>query len=123
MKRHHFWGSSFLAAAAFGALLGLLFPFGALGLETSAERNQVWLLTLWTSGVMAICFGASGLLIAITPIGFKDVVEAGSVVGAIEARRAERQTDSPFYNFAGWTVATGLFLILIYFVVWIVTGR
>lgn len=122
MKRHQFWGSALLAALAFGAFLGLAFPFAVLGLETAAERHQTWLLTLWTSGVMAICFGASGLLTAITPVGFKDVVDAGSVLGALELRRSERQSGSPFYNFAGWTVATGAFLILFYFVVWLVTG-
>jgi hypothetical protein len=125
MKPLRFWGTAALAAVTFGLAIAFLFPFGALGIEALAERRHAWLLTVWTSGVLAICFGATGLLTAITPISFRDVVEAGSVTAAIEAHRTARREHSaiPFYNFAGWTVSTGLCLLLLYFAGWLVLGR
>lgn len=121
-----FWISSILAAVAFAALVGVLFPYEAIGLETPADRERAWLLTTWTSGVMAICFGAAGLLSNLSPLGFRDVHDVGSVTAALEARREEiRRTRASgiLYNFAGWTVCTGVWLVLVYFAGWIVMGR
>jgi hypothetical protein len=125
MKPLRFWGTAGLAAVGLGVAVALLFPFGPLGIETLAERQRAWLLTVWTSGVMAICFGATGLLATVSPITFRDVAEAGSVVAAIEARRSARQGQSSnaYYNFAGWSVSTGLCLLLLYFVGWLILGR
>jgi hypothetical protein len=123
MSRKVFWISAFGAALGFAGVVALLFPYGALGIHTAAEVQRAWLLTVFTGGAMAICFGVSGLLGMITPITFGDVAQAGSVIAAIETRQEERrQLTSPFYNFAGWTVSTGAFLVLIYFAGWISLG-
>lgn len=125
MRPLHFWLTAAGTAALIGALVALFFPFGPLGIETAAERQRAWLLTVWTAGVMAVCFGAAGLLSAVAPIGFRDVAEAGSVLDAIDARREarKRQDAHNFYNFAGWTVSTGGMLLILYFAGWIVTAR
>jgi hypothetical protein len=118
MSHPRFWISSVIAAAAFSVLSVWLFPYAPLGIEGEARRYQVWLLTLWTTGVMSICFGATGLFSSIIPLGFRDVAEAGSVAAAREARRRRYSVDSPFFNFAGWAVTTGSFLLIIYFAAW-----
>jgi hypothetical protein len=120
MSRRRFWISAVGGAVLFAALVALLFPYRSLGMTTPPEMQHAWLLTVFTGGVMAVCFGVSGLLATVTPVTFSDVHEAGSVAAALEARKeAQRQLASPFYNFAGWTVSTGIFLILIYFAGWI----
>lgn len=123
MKREalRFWGSAVAVAVAWTVIAPLVLPYQALGLESAAERGRAWLLTLWTSGVMSICFGAAGLLGYVSPIGFKEVAEAGSLMQAIEARRRARREGSFHQNFAWWLIVTGLLLIVIYFVVWGVT--
>jgi hypothetical protein len=120
MQRIYFWMSALGVALLIAALAALLLPYGVLGMDTLADRQRGWLLTVWTAGVMGICFGGSGLLAAVAPISFRDVAEAGSVPSAIEAYREarERQGPSPFFNFAGWTASTGGFLVLIYFAGW-----
>lgn len=123
MRRSRFWITACLATLAFAAASAWLFPYAPLGLDTPAERERAWLLTLWTGGVMAICFGAAGLLSAVTPLGFRDVAEAGSLPAARDARREGYKTrSSGVYNFAGWTMTTGLGLLLIYFIAWLATG-
>ncbi|MEX2583786.1 MAG: hypothetical protein WD766_10960 [Gemmatimonadota bacterium] len=120
-----FWTSSMLVALTFAGLSSLLMPYEALGIDTGPDRQQTWLLTLWTSGVMAICFGVAGLLTNISPLGFRDVHDSGSVTAALDARREEsqRQRASGIYNFAGWTIVTGAALILVYFGAWWSIGR
>jgi hypothetical protein len=118
-----FWGSAVLVAVTFAAMTALLTPYETIGAETDTDRHRVLLLILWTSGVMAVCFGAAGLLAAVTPLGFRDVAETGSVKAAIEARQlASRRIEDRFFNFAGWMLATGVFLIGIYFAAWILGG-
>jgi hypothetical protein len=120
MNQKRFWISAIGGAVVFAALMALLFPYRSLGMTTLPEMQRAWLLTVFTGGVMAICFGVSGLLSAVSPVTFSEVHDAGSVTAALDARReARRQLASPFYNFAGWTVSTGIFLILIYFAGWI----
>lgn len=114
-----FWGAAVGVAAAWAVASSVLFPYEALGVETGAERARVWLLTLWTSGVMAICFGAAGILGYATPIGFREVSEAGSLTRALAERRRARQREGSLHsNFAWWLVVTGAMLIAIYFLVW-----
>jgi hypothetical protein len=74
---------------------------------------------------MAICFGAAGLLTAVSSLGFRDVHDVGSVTAAIETHRedVQRRRESGIYNFAGWTACTGGWLILVYFAAWFITGR
>ncbi len=119
-----FWGSALGVALGFALAAALLFPYEALQLRTGAERWRAWLLTLWTAGVMGVLFGLSGLLGLLTPVGVREVVEAGSVTRALAERRASRRAgDAGAYgNFAGWLVATGGILIGFYFAVWQVLG-
>jgi hypothetical protein len=120
--RHvRFWISALLAATVFAAAAAWLFPYGLLRMEAEAEaeRYRAWLLILWTAGVMGICFGATGLFSSALPLGFRDVAEAGSVSAAREARRRDSAA-SPFYNFAGWAVTSGGFLLIIYLIAWLI---
>src|SRR5688572_6976453 len=102
MSRVYFWGSALGVALAVAGLSALALPYEWIGLETTADRTRAWLLTVWTAGMMAICFGVAGLLSGITPIGIRDVVEAGSVSSAVETRREtiRRQGAADFFNFA-----------------------
>lgn len=114
-----FWISAVAVAAAWAVASSVLFPYEALGLETGAERGRAWLLILWTSGVMAICFGAAGIISYAGPMGYKEVTEAGSLVQALEARRrAKRGQGSIHTNFAWWLIATGAILVVTYFLAW-----
>jgi hypothetical protein len=114
-----FWIAAVAVAGAWAVASSVFFPYEALGLETGAERGRAWLLILWTSGVMAICFGAAGIISYAGPMGYKEVAEAGSLVQALEARRrAKRELGSLYTNFAWWLMATGAILVAIYFLVW-----
>ena len=118
-----FWGSAVLAAAAFAALVPLLFPFRALGLVTEADRERVWLLTVFCAGVLAVLFGASGAMGTLSYLAWRDVDEAGSVREALRKRAQAKREPGPYTrNFAVWTVATGCFLIGIYFALWLALG-
>jgi type VI protein secretion system component VasK len=120
VKPRTLWATSPLAALALAALLRVAFPYGPLGIVTPADREHAWLLSLWTLGVMCICFGGAGLASGFAPLGVREIAEKESVAAAIEARRAENRAraESRFYNFAGWVTATGAFLILAYFIAW-----
>ena len=116
-----FWGSAVLSAAMFAALVPLLFPFRALGLEPSADRPRIWLLTVFCAGVMALLFGASGL-VGVRFLGLRDVLEAKSATIAIERERQAREelAGRGWRNAGGWLVAAGASLIAIYFVLLLV---
>ena len=118
-----FWGSAVLAAAAFAALVPVLFPFRALGLDPSADRPRIWLLTVFCTGVMALLFGVSGM-IGGRFLGLRDVLEAKSATIAIERQRQVREglARGGWRNAGGWTVAAGASLIAIYFVLLLVLG-
>lgn len=123
MRPAKFWATAAAVAVVAAILLAFAFPYGLLGIDTEVDRRRVWLLCLWTFGVLAICFGGAGLLNAFSGVGFRDVSEAGSLEVAVETKRDSlRQAGDGFYNFAGWTVSTGGFLVLIYFVAWLSTG-
>ena len=107
-----FWGSAVAALAAW------LLPYRALGLDSAALRWQAWLLTVWTAGVIAICFGLAGLVGYGAPLGVREVAEAGSLTGAMEARRLARRGTGARGGLAGWLIATGAALVGIYFVAW-----
>ena len=110
-----FWGSAVLAAAVFAALVPVLFPFRALGLEL--ERTRIWLLTVFCFGVIALLFGLSGV-VGSGFVGLRDVLDAKSAAIAIERQRASRKAlaGRGWRNAGGWTVAAGASLIAIYFV-------
>lgn len=117
-----FWGSALAVAMAFAGLVPLLFPFHRLGLVTDADRDRVWLLVVFTAGVMAILFGAAAWVGGPKMISLRDVVESG---GVDQARAAKEKADKArgefarYGNPAAWTVAMGGFLIGIYFLLWI----
>lgn len=114
-----FWLAAAGVASVWTVLTSILLPYQALGLVSGAERSHAWLLTLWTSGVLAICFGSAGLIGHLTPLGFREVAEAGSLTQAIEDRRRSRRQGGNFHsNFAWWLIVTGGLIILIYFGVW-----
>ena len=114
-----FWGSALALALVFAAAAAFLFPYEALRLTAPADRVRVWLLVLWTTGVMAVLFGLAALLTFFTPLGFREVHDAGSVTAAREARKQARGPGQGFHdNFAWWLVCTGFLLILLYFVAW-----
>jgi hypothetical protein len=117
-----FWGSAVLTAVVIAALVPLLFPFRALGLDPAVDRARVWLLTVFCTGVMAVLFGASGLLGA-RFVGVRDVIEAKSAAIAIERQRQSREgVTRGWRNAGGWTVAAGASLVAIYFLLWLVLG-
>ena len=123
MRPSRFWLTSFGVAAAAAILLAVAFPYGLLGFDSEGDRLRIWLLCLWTLGMLAICFGGAGLLNAFSGVGFRDVSEAGSLEVAVATKKDSlRQGGSGFYNFAGWTVSTGGFLVLVYFLAWLYTG-
>lgn len=116
-----FWGSALAVAMAFAGLVPLLFPFHRLGLVTDADRDRVWLLVVFTAGVMAILFGAAAWVGGPRMLTVRDVVEGGGIERARSQRdRADRsQSERRRYgNPASWAVATGGFLLAIYFVLW-----
>ena len=118
-----FWGSAAGAGIAFALLVPVLFPFRALGLDPSADRPRIWLLTVFCAGVMAVLFGASGLAFG-RFLGLRDVLEAKSATIAIERHRQVREglSGGGWRNAGGWTVAAGMSLLVIYFVLLAVLG-
>lgn len=112
-----FWASAVAVALAVAVFCALLLPFSAIGLETRAERQRAWLLTLWTCGVMAALFGASALLGAFSGLGLREVLDAGSVKGARDARNRAMDGTKPgfHHSFGWWLVSVGLLLIATYF--------
>ena len=111
-----FWGSAVLAAVVFAALARLLFPFGALGLESAGERARVWLLTVFCAGVMGVLFGLSGVL-GSRYLGVRDVYFARGVARAVDwHQRAGAVPRRGGLNAGVWTLAFGASLIAIYFV-------
>jgi len=117
-----FWGSALGVAGAFAALTAAFLPYETLRLDTAAARERAWLLTLWTGGVMAILFGLSARLGAFTGIGFREVMEAGSVRKAADLHRDRlKSADNEFaHSFDVWLIVTGALLVAIYFVAWLV---
>ncbi|MBW3629393.1 MAG: hypothetical protein KY464_08865 [Gemmatimonadetes bacterium] len=114
-----FWACAFGLALLLASASAVLFPYEALRITSEAERARAWLLTLWTGGVLAVLFGLAGLLTFASPLGFREVHDAGSIAEAREARRRARLTQTGFHdNFAWWLVCTGLILIAFYFIAW-----
>lgn len=118
-----FWLAAVGAVLLYAVAAAWLFPYDALRLTTGADRHRVWLVTLWTGGMLAICFGAAGLLGYGGALGVREVVEAGSVAEAAEARRRARRDAGGFHrNFAWWLIVTGVLLVGAYFAALAVSG-
>lgn len=112
-----FWGSAAGAGIIFALLVPVLFPFRALGLDAAADRERVWLLTVFCAGVMALLFGASGALGG-RFLGVRDVYFAGGARQALEHHEQSGAAvkNRGWMNAGVWTVAFGASLIAIYFV-------
>jgi hypothetical protein len=122
-----FWGSAVGAAIVFGALAPWLFPYGALGMDPATERERVWLVVVFYTGVMTILFGLAALISGPRVVSARDVAEAGGVPEAVDrARRARAgrpERALRWRNFATWTIAFGATLVLGYFALWIAISR
>jgi hypothetical protein len=94
----------------------VLFPFRAMGLDPAADRDRIWLLSVFCAGIMAVLFGASGTLGG-RFLGIRDVYFAGSVKQAADRHReaGEALKTRGWMNAGVWTIAFGLSLIAIYF--------
>lgn len=116
-----FWAAAVLAAAGFAAAVWLIMPYEALAAHTAPQRFRIWLLTVWTAGVLAIMFGAAALIAHGTGLGVRDIARAGSLRAALDERRsADAGGGTPFHrNFGWWIVVTGFLLVAVYFVVWL----
>ncbi|HEU0055045.1 MAG TPA: hypothetical protein VFQ39_17785 [Longimicrobium sp.] len=115
-----FWASAAFVAAVFSVLVPVLTPFHTLGLE--AERDRIWMLTVFCAGVMAVLLGLSGAIGSARMLSLRDVLEAGSFLAARERGQAnhkarEAQASGRRYdrNFGWWMVAMGGFLLAIYY--------
>ena len=112
-----FWGSAAAVSIAFAALVPVLFPFRAIGLDRAEDGERVWLLVVFTAAVMFVLFGLSAWLGGRRAVGMRDIVEAGGVRQAME-RAGARRDDAPggyTSNAAAWCVVTGALLLVIYF--------
>ncbi|HEX2081132.1 MAG TPA: hypothetical protein VHG08_25745 [Longimicrobium sp.] len=111
-----FWGSAALVSIAYAAVVPVLFPYGLIGLDRGADRDRVWLLVVFCTGVMFLLFGLSAL-VGFRGVGLREVIEAGGARQALERHRAGKTDDGGSYtrNFAWWCVATGALLLVIYF--------
>jgi hypothetical protein len=118
-----FWGSAAGASIVFPALVPLLFPFRAMGMDPAVERERVWLVVVFYTGVMLVLFGLSAWIGGKRAIGLRDVVEAGGVQQALN-RTGQKGPDERGYteNAAAWCVVTGALLLVIYFVLYAVLG-
>ena len=119
-----FWGSAAGVSIAFAALVPVLFPFRAMGLDPAVERESVWLLTVFCSGVMLTLFGLSAWMGGRRGIGLRDVAEARGVTQALQRVGRDRSPDEGSYteNAAAWSIATGGLLIVIYFALFAALG-
>lgn len=118
-----FWASTAGAGIVFALLVPVLFPFRALGLSPAADRDRVWLLTVFCAGVMALFFGLGGALGG-RFLGIRDVYFAGSAHKAVERHKqsGEALKQRGWMNAGVWTVAFGASLIAIYFVLSLALG-
>jgi Na+/melibiose symporter-like transporter len=113
-----FWGSAAAACIAVTALAPLIIAW-----SPAEDRQFVWLLTVFTAGVMMALFGLAALISGRRSVGLRDVIEAKSV-GAALARARQDRTESEAYtsNAAAWCVVTGALLIAAYFALWMALG-
>jgi hypothetical protein len=118
-----FWGSAAGASIAFSALVPVLFPFGAIGIPPE-ERDFVWLLCVFCTGVMLGLFGLSAWMGGRRGVGLRDVLEAGGATQALQrAGEAKRGYEGSYTeNAAAWCVVTGALLIVIYFALFAALG-
>lgn len=114
-----FWASAAAASIGFAALVPLLIAVA----NPAEDRHFVWLLTVFTAGVMLALFGLAALISGRRSVGLRDVIEAKGVVNALQ-RVGQDRTESPSYthNAAVWCIVTGALLIVVYFALWMALG-
>lgn len=119
-----FWGSAAGASIAFAALVPLLFPFRALGMDPAAERERVWLVVVFYTGVLLVLFGVGTWISGRRSVALRDVVDAGGVPQALDRARASRPAEETRYtqNAALWCAVTGALLLIIYFALFAALG-
>lgn len=115
-----FWGSAAAASIGFAALVPLLIAVA----NPAEDRHFVWLLTVFTAGVMLALFGVAALIGGRRSVGLRDVIEAKGVVNALRRVGQEDRGESPPYtsNAAVWCIVTGALLIVVYFALWTALG-
>lgn len=114
-----FWGSAAAASIGFPALVPLLIAVA----DPVEDHRFVWLLTVFTAGVMLMLFGLAALISGRRSVGLRDVIEAKGV-GAALARARQDRTESAAYtsNAAVWCVVTGALLFAAYLALWMALG-
>ncbi|HEX6041262.1 hypothetical protein [Longimicrobium sp.] len=119
-----FWGSAAATSIVFAALVPLLFPFRAMGMDPAVERDRVWLVVVFYTGVLMILFGLGAWISGRRSVGLRDIVDAGGVKQALDRADAARAADEPGYtrNAAAWAVVTGVLLLVIYFALYAALG-
>jgi hypothetical protein len=102
----------------------LLFPFRAVGLDPAADRDRIWLVVVFCTGVMLALFGVGAWIGGRRPIGLRDVMEAGGVKQALDRAASRASPDEAGYtqNAAAWCTVTGVLLIVIYFALYAALG-
>lgn len=114
-----FWGSAAAASIGFAALAPLLIAAA----DPVEDHQFVWLLTVFTAGVMLALFGLAALIGGRRSVGFRDIMDAGSVGDALR-RAGQDRSESPPYtsNAAVWCIVTGALLIVVYLALWMALG-
>jgi hypothetical protein len=114
-----FWGSAAGASIGFAALAPLLIAAA----NPVEDHRFVWLLTVFTAGVMLALFGLAALIGGRRSVGLRDVVEARGVVNALRRVEADRSETPPYTsNAAVWCIVTGGLLLVAYFALWMALG-
>jgi hypothetical protein len=113
-----FWGSAAAASIGFAALVPI-----PIALSPAEDRYRVWLLTVFTAGVMMALFGLAALISGRRSVGFRDIMDAGSVGDALR-RAGQGRAENAAYttNAAVWCIVTGALLIVVYFALWMALG-
>lgn len=113
-----FWASAAAASIGFAALVPI-----PIALSPADDRQRIWLLTVFTAGVMLALFGLAALISGRRSVGFRDIMDAGGVRQAI-SRAGQDGVENPPYtrNAAVWCVVTGILLIVVYFAGWTALG-
>ena len=118
MSPARFWGSAAAASIGFAALVPL-----PIALSPAQDRHHVWLLTVFTAGVMLSLFGLAALIGGRRSVGLRDVIEAKGVVNALRRVEQDRGESPPYTsNAAVWCIVTGALLLVVYFALWMALG-
>lgn len=114
-----FWASAAAASIGFAAVVPLV-----IALSPAEDRRHVWLLTVFTAGVMLALFGLAALISGRRSVGMRDILDAGGVRQALERAGRRDRGESAAYtqNAAVWCVVTGALLVVVYFALWMALG-